>query len=154
MSAKTMDALAEVKKIERAAKKPRVERREPDARKLTIGKGVRQGDVYLTRVPSDWPHGDARKGRQIADGTSIGQRHCIAKSSEVTIYEGVADAAERMYRAGYAERVELPLLCGPVVVAKARLLNTHPEHAHYSLPPGVYQVSYQVDESTKQRVID
>lgn len=150
----TKEALAEIEKIKTTAKTARVNRREPDPRKLMIGKGVRQGDVYLVRVPDSWVHGEPRKGRQIADGTSIGQRHCIARSSDVTIFEGAPDAAERMYTAGYAERVPLGMSCGPVVVAKGRLLNTHPEHAHYGLPAGTYQVLYQMDESTRQRVLD
>ena len=149
-----MDALTVIEKIEKVAKNTRVERREPSAKEFQIGKRVRQGDVYLTRVPEDWPHGEERTNRQIADGTSIGARHCIAKSQDVKVYEPAPNAADLMVNAKYAKRVPLGLACGPVIVAKGRALNTHPEHAHFSLPAGVYQTSYQVDARTRRRVID
>jgi hypothetical protein len=36
-------------------------------------------------------------------------------------------------------------LVGPLVVSKDRFELTHPEHAHFSLPAGTYQVIYQGD---------
>ena len=46
------------------------------------------------------------------------------------------------------------MLKGPVIESDTHALIEHPEHAHISLPPGVYQVCYQVDVRMMRRVED
>lgn len=53
-----------------------------DATGIPIGKGVRQGDVYLARIPDDSPVGDAWSSRtgpigQVVEGVSHGSRHVM-----------------------------------------------------------------------------
>jgi len=106
--------------------------------------GIRQGDVYLRPYqgkPLEYRflrgavtvrRGDATQeiqDRQLAPGTTQGSRH-IVEGDGVRLYR---DPSQRH-----------PLI-GPVLVVERRCTVTHPEHAHISLPPGEYQVTYQLD---------
>lgn len=108
---------------------------------MPIGAVVRQGDLYLHRVADGHSRGAVRASKQLAPGVTMGSRHMA--EGKITLYEGTA-APPR------TNRPEI----GPVVVALERWAVTHPEHAHYSLPAGTYQVTYQLDPRTNQRVQD
>ena len=108
---------------------------------MEISQVVRQGDVYLHRVKDKHKRGAIRTSRQLAPGVTMGSRHVA--EGDVTIYEGTTDPPK-------TTRLEI----GPVIVALDRFTVTHPEHAHYSLPSGTYQVTYQLDPRTNQRVQD
>lgn len=96
------------------------------------GEAVRQGDIYVTRLARI----PAKKGRrlasrQLAPGNSQGSRHC-AEGEEVALFAPAAGATD---------------LTGPLIVAKKGFRITHPEHAHFEMPAGIYQVTYQRDFS-------
>ena len=148
-------ALEAFKSIEKKAESstPSVRRIERDE----IGQGVRQGDVYLIRLGAatkDAPEvlalvsairksakpgettlkslpetiGEPTRVRQVAVGDTVGSRH-VAEGS-LTIYAAPAGAHA---------------LVGPIVVAFERWRLTHPEHGHFDLGAGCYQVLYQRD---------
>lgn len=127
--------------------------------------GVRQGDIYVIRLPNvsarskleemlnatlnryDSPNlklgevGAKTDNLQLVAGSSIGSRHCISQedASVVTIYTPANNASQ---------------FEGPVIVADSRFEIVHPEHAPYSLPEGVYQVIYQRDARSNMKVQD
>lgn len=105
-------------------------------RTMQIGDVARQGDVYCMRVADDVGRGKETAERQLAPGTTKGSRHVVV--GEVRVFE----PARR------GEQV------GPIVVAEQRFVVEHPEHAHFSLPAGTYQVGYQLDYQTRRRVAD
>lgn len=115
---------------------------------LGIGDVAHQGDVYLHRVPDDWPRGKRLGTRQVAVGNTVGARH-IAEGEGVEVFAGkklpacMRDADSRIF-------------LGPVVsVPEGGFTLTHPEHAHHaSTVAGTWQVTYQVDLATRQRVAD
>jgi len=105
---------------------------------------VRQGDVYLRPYRGEpltyhYARGEISverdtateeiQDRQLAPGTTQGSRHIV---------EG---GGVRLFR---HPRQDHPLI-GPVLVVTSRCTVTHPEHAHISLPPGEWQVTYQDD---------
>lgn len=108
---------------------------------IAIGKVVRQGDIYIHRVPNDHERGLELKTRQLALGESMGSRH---------IAEAPAKVCEGTEAPDWA-RTEL---LGPCIVSDLPFTISHPEHAHIHLPAGVYQVTHQMDARTKKRVID
>ena len=119
-------------------------------RRAEVGKTViHQGDVYFHCVADTHPRGKALGTRQVAVGTTVGARH-VVEGKQVSVFEG------RKLPAG----VTVPSWCtqdallGPLVVSETNFTLTHPEHAHHVLPPGTYQVTYQADYSTRQRVAD
>ena len=106
---------------------------------LKVGQALRQGDIYLLRVPKTHPRGEVRTDRQLAVGSTRGSRH-FAVGGEV--YEGTTAPK-------WAARALLgPLLVNPEVV-------THPEHAHVRFA-GAYtiQVTHQLDAVSMARVQD
>lgn len=121
------------------------------------GEWVRQGDVYLTCVSEDWPHGKEIKDHQLAPGTSKGSRHFA--DTGIKVYEGKKipeGLAERMGQAFglSADRIGQAVM-GPVLEITKRANVTHPEHGDYSLPGGCWaQVTYQMDSKSLQRVRD
>lgn len=121
--------------IERAAAGADAETRYVTA--IAVGDHIRQGDVYIVRI-ADAAHGEITQDRQIAPGTTLGSRHVV---------EGAATI--------YARRTtERDPAVGPMIVATETWRLTHPEHAHYVMPAGTYQVRYQVDERTRRAVQD
>lgn len=124
------------------------------ARRIEIGTIRQQGDVYLVRVAADHPRGKPLGTRQVAVGAHVGARH-VAEGDGVEVFAGVTlppgVALPTWAReAGLTERDML----GPVVVATEAWCLTHPEHAHHQSQAGVDQVCYQLDYSTRQRVVD
>lgn len=141
-----MEAMKEqLEKITKAA--PDTELR--ICRRAEIGKTViHQGDVYLHRVADEHPRGKELGTRQVAVGTTVGSRHVVEGAVEV--FEGT-----KLPRGVKApDWCQVSDLLGPVVVAKEAFTLTHPEHAHHRLPAGTWQVTYQADYSTRQRVQD
>jgi hypothetical protein len=115
---------------------------------LKAGECYRQGDLYIFKVPNDFPVGKKLDRRQLADGQSIGQRHVLL--GDFQVYEGVKapvkfkdDIYERAGAIGYAFDV------------LGECTNAHPEHSHFVFTQkGRYQVCHQVDFQTLQRVAD
>lgn len=94
-------------------------------------KWAHQGDVALVRIDK-LPEGKKITELQLAPGTTKGSRHILAD------FEGII-----------IQHSNHPLY-GPAFQAKERFTLTHPEHAHYSLPPGCYQVIYQQDNEMEE----
>ena len=94
---------------------------------IPVGATVRQGDIYLQRVRA--PDGRLRSwrdGHQLAPGSHPGARHVVNGAARLRAYMEPLNARS-----------------GPVVFATSRIDVDHPEHATISLPPGVYEVTYQ-----------
>lgn len=145
MEAKVQDAVsahAEIARLATANAKPEIRRIE----KISVGKVVRQGDIYIHCVEASHASGRLTRNRQLAIGNTQGSRHVvdIDEGDSVLVYEGTA----------------LPAWCGPrtflgpLLESDERFVITHPEHAHVSLPKGRYQVTHQVDIRTMDRVRD
>lgn len=109
------------------------------------GEFVRQGDVYLVCIDkaAGWK---ATKNRQLAPGTTQGSRHTVDASVMVLANPNGAQIV-RVAR-------NRARCFGPQVVSKDRFTVSHPEHADISLPAGTYQVMFQVDPQSMQRVRD
>lgn len=127
---------------------------------LEIGQVIQQGDVYLHRVPADWPRGKLLGTRQVAVGTSVGSRHIVVGDG-VAVYEGkqlppsvtVRKAKRGSRQRGFTEADYL----GPVTVIPTSEALSHPEHSYHRNESGecmTFQVTYQVDEATGRRVED
>lgn len=116
--------------------------------KLNVGECYRQGDLYIFKVSPSHPRGKEIQRRQLADGESIGQRHMLI-DGEFKIYEGIKspipcdDLYVKTGCVGYAFEV-----------LSSSCRNAHPEHDHFILEPGHYQVWHQVDLQTLKRVAD
>jgi len=108
---------------------------------MEIGDYIRQGDVYVTRIADNSKHGAKITSRQLAQGSSNGSRHMaegpISLFAPIKVGNRVKDA-----------------LAGPVIVADDRWTVAHPEHADFGLPAGTFQVSYQLDWASQQKVND
>ena len=144
MASQTITPTQAHERIVAAAAKPLTEvRRVPS---LAIGEHIRQCDVYLQRIKSCHPKWLETKERQLAPGNSAGSRHVITGPS-VQVY--APPAGQTVDRRG-----NHPRLLGPQINAPEGCTLTHPEHAHFELPPGSYQVSYQLDWAQQQAVRD
>lgn len=129
--------------IAEAAKAPLVEHRQIAA--LKVGEFARQGDVYVERIAkvnSDWK---ATTNRQLAPGTSPGSRHVVTHGPVLFV------SPEASPRETTSRGVRL---LGPQISAAEAFTVEHPEHAHLCLPPGDYQVSYQLDFNQQRAVRD
>ena len=104
-----------------------------------LNKKVRQGDVYITRVADDHPHGGRVESRQLAIGNTQGSRHMAGDAFE--IFEGTT----------LPEGVEDGTFLGPCIKTETRELVKHPEHCWFSIPAGTYQVTHQTDILTRER---
>lgn len=108
-----------------------------------VGKGYRQGDIYVYRVPNDHPRGKKLGTRKLAIGQGEGSNHFA--EGEIELYEGIQAPS-------FCER---GTFLGPVIVAPKGFRNTHPKHAHVHVEEGgVYQVTHQMDARTLERVRD
>lgn len=116
---------------------------------LAVGAVAHQGDVYLHRVPDDWPRGPELGTRQVAVGSTVGARH-VAEGPDVRVCAGVR------LPACFAPDADVRIYLGPVIAAGAGGVTlTHPEHAHHAATgPGTWQVTYQGDLATRERVAD
>jgi len=145
-----MNAQEVISQIQKVAKKNQNRdeaHKTRDVKDLKVGECYRQGDLYVFRVSDNHPVGNELKRHQLADGVSIGQRHCLV--GDFKIYEGKKapeGIASLQVRAGlgYAFDVVTP-----------GAINTHPEHDNFRLMEcGRYQVMHQVDLRTLRRVAD
>lgn len=127
--------------IERTAKEKAVQEIRT-IEKIERGQFVRQGDIYIHRVYDDHPRGAKLESHQLALGDSTGSRH---------IAEAPADCFTGIRPPGGGD---VQAFLGPLIVSLERFTVTHPEHAHFSLPAGTYQVVHQLDGRTRQRAID
>lgn len=98
-----------------------------------------QGDVGVLRI-AELPRGAKKAERtengQVAPGNTQGSRHCVREEQGVTWYrfggDGLSDIA---------------------IEADRPWTLTHPEHAHCTFEPGLYQFIHEQNEQN-QRVRD
>lgn len=114
---------------------------------IPIGKFVRQGDVYLTRVSPNHPHGPQIKDHQLAAGETLGSRHIVDDTTK--IYRGTTHVKQWL-KLGPNDRV----LIAPFIESYQEIHIKHPQHGDYFLPAGSYQCSIQMDAKTFGRVMD
>jgi len=135
-----MELLEAYATIETAAQKPQTEQR--TVTRIKPGQAVRQGDVYLVATQG-LKVGKAIFNRQLAPGETQGSRH-------------IAEAPAQIFESpGHPiQGIAANALLGPVVESTQPWNLAHPEHAHVSLPPGQYQVIYQLDFAAQRRVQD
>jgi hypothetical protein len=120
------------KTVEEVASKPDRDVRRIES--LKVGQGIRQGDIYIRRVrkadvPSTKPYGTT----QLAPGNTQGSRHVVQGDVELRKPSDEKDPLQ-----------------GPFILAEERFEIVHPEHAHFSLPPGAYQATYQRDYAKEE----
>jgi hypothetical protein len=113
----------------------------PDA--AAVGDNVRQGDIYIWKLDAV-PRGYApikHPPTQLAPGNTQGSRHCLDSLEGVTVF-GTAES-ENEYD-------------GPILRLDCERTITHPEHGHWTLPPGIYGISFQrtSDSKGERRVQD
>jgi hypothetical protein len=123
---------------------------------IPAGAHIRQGDVQVTN-PKDGvttvfaggkpetikvEKGEEIKPKsgevQIAVGEGVGARHCINVAPGVRFYKN-------------AKHENHPLV-GPIIEVDkgCEALLTHPEHRHFVIPVGTYQVTYQTDHLAEE----
>lgn len=122
---------------------------------------IRQGDIYVVAIKAvlkGWP---VTKNRQLAPGLSLGSRHVVEGNVDVFAPPTPDTRAQQQEVGGRVQTAIVTrrfwgfsILLGPQLVAADRFTITHPRHAHFSLPAGVYQVAYQTDPNTQVRVKD
>lgn len=139
-----LDVKEKVLEIRSYAESPLKEARVVD--EMALGEWIRQGDVNVVRIeaPAKWRE---TLNRQLAIGTTIGSRHTVDES--VTVLENPENGVVKR-----SSGLSTAVCLGPQIVSKDRFTISHPEHADFSLPPGCYQVQFQTDPSTQQRVQD
>ncbi len=120
--------------------------------------GARQGDIYIGCVPVGFPKGKKTKNRQLAPGSNLGSRHIV--EGDVEVYATIFHCPDWFQPGRGIERLKNQRerlareLLGPVLVSKKGFTVTHPEHGHIKVPAGTWQVCYQMDPRTEQRVQD
>lgn len=106
-----------------------------------VGKTIRQGDLYVTRLSDKTTPIDGCKvfpgETQLIPGNTKGSRHVAHGNIKV-----------------YFKTQNVSFTEGPMIIASEDFTITHPEHAHFKLPKGTYQVNYQTDLIRKNRVKD
>jgi len=113
--------------------------------KIEVGQCVRQGDVYITRIENFSKVGCTKAGQKLAPGDTPGSRHFV--DAHVTTWQNE--------NTGKVVRYEVGFTCKGLLLECDRSFKvTHPEHAHFYLPAGSYEVSYQVNTKEMARVLD
>ena len=111
--------------------------------KCEIGKGYRQGDIYVYRVADDHAHGKKVGSRKLAIGEGEGSNHFA--EGEIELFEGTT--LPKFLAPG--------TFMGPVIKAPKGFKNTHPKHAHFHMEQGgTFIVTHQMDARTLRRVAD
>ena len=116
-----------------------------DARRLAVGRIVRQGDVYIARQADMHPVGTDRRGDQVATGTSVGARHIVVGGG-AEVWSWPTGSWTSPYVSDWAR--------GPMVAAAGEWTLTHPEHADVLFSAGRYGVIYQQDPRRAAAVLD
>jgi hypothetical protein len=124
-----------------------------------ISDHVRQGDIYITRIHPT-KNSTFETGQ---DKVTVSPKDYITKAKEVDgvvqLVPGMSTGSRHIVRPNAKVRVMLNpknnnALIGPIIEAETRFCVEHPKHAHMDLPAGTYQVTYQLNAATQQRVRD
>jgi len=116
--------------------------------KIEVGQAVRQGDVYVSKIADfDKKEYEISNDFKLAPGNTPGSRHYVDTSVKVW--------KRKNSNSDLVAKNEVGCICyGPVIEAEKSFKVTHPEHADFYMPAGVYQISYQVDPVQMRRVLD
>jgi len=126
-----LDQIAEVKKISEEVNHTTTR----VIANFPIGKGIRQGDVYVKRVASIPPdYCIHTMNLQIAKGNTKGSRHILEEQPGLRIYI----------------KSEPGPLDGPAFTSVTEIHLTHPEHPCFKIPAGSYVSYYQIDWSREE----
>jgi len=136
-----MKWLEEIKKIEQHAALANNTVRHVET--IKPRQAVRQGDIYLVRIDRSTAGLKRLDFQKLVPGTTQGSRHFTDVPAQLSEDDGKTISG-----------ISPLALRGPVVDAPERFTVSHPEHAHISLPAGTYQVLYQLDFQSQQRVAD
>ena len=110
---------------------------------MSVDEWVRQGDVYVIRVPDGHPRKEPLGTRQVALGVGHGSRH-VAEGQMVQVFKAIE-----------AKNGEGPIILDHCIVeSPERWALTHPQHAHFDLPAGSFLIRHQLDAATRRRVED
>ncbi len=102
---------------------------------MTPGKWIRQGDIYLVAIPDiGLAFDEPTTNRQLAPGETRGSRHVVEGNVKIFNRKNQSD-----------------VLVGSQIDAPERFKVVHPEHAHFELPAGKYQVYFQMDARQAER---
>ena len=96
---------------------------------LPIGKRIRQGDVYIQRIDSLPENLLPAKSLQLVKGTTKGSRHILLNNPSLKMFYSPTAIATQ----------------GPYFSTEESVEVTHPEHANFILPAGLYSATYQRD---------
>lgn len=116
---------------------------------VPIGTVCRQGDILYVRVEPGWPHGEAT-GRQVVTGDTLGSRHTAEAPARCFVGKKIPGVRA----GGKLVEIDAGAFLGAYVESAERFECPHPEHGHYSLPAGGWQVVQQMDERTRRRMAD
>jgi hypothetical protein len=112
-------------------------------KECAIGKGYRQGDIYVYRVDDKHPRGKKLGSHKLAIGEGEGSNHFA---------EGAIECFEGKRAPDFINR---RMFLGPLIVAPKGFKNTHPRHAHCHMEQGgTFQVVHQLDARSMRRVQD
>lgn len=146
----TITAMEAFKKIEEYATKKANKRDRHVPKNFPLDKKIRQGDIYITRIkhPENMENTYKDYGdNQLAPGFSEGSRH-IASGNNIKLFTLI----DKSQKEGQ-DRIN-PITLGPVIINDEPSVITHPTHGNVHLPPGAWQITYQLDFASKQRVRD
>lgn len=122
-----------------------------------VGYRSHQGDLIIIRIASLPPSARPRENRQLAEGTTQGSRHILARGTPydcdaAEVAEAIKSATKRMV----AEQYIGPVFVSPDAPTENDL--THPEHGDQGFPAGavcavVYQRNLDAEER-ERRILD
>ena len=141
------DSLSEIQAF---AKNPLDETRVIE--KMEIGEHIRQGDVYLQMIEGfDKSQYELTSNRQLAEGNTKGASHRV--DEYVQVWKPKVEQKVITQNNGLTQ-------LGMILVNDgngkngANMRLSHDQHAHFVLPKGTYQVSYQINPQEMARVLD
>lgn len=114
------------------------------AKELSLGRRdvLRQGDLYILKLPG-LPTGlKPRKSRQLADGDTQGSRHVLQGQAEV--FDADPSDVIALVNKEYRGTELREYMIGPVFRTSGGCVIEHPEHGNRTLAdPGCYGVVFQ-----------
>ena len=120
---------------------------------MNLSEYARQGDIYLAKIDALPPGCKLIQNRQLAPGTTQGSRHIAGEITKVYSHPQQGEI-EQVTAVIDGKTIAGGRAIGPVIVQEEFDVTEHPQHAHVSLPPGIYQVYGQIDPNTLRRVQD
>ncbi len=118
--------------------------RSDEPREVSLGKQdvLRQGDIYIARIPSLPVTKKIRKDRQLADGNTQGSRHVL--TGDADLYDPDTTAMREVLAKSYPHLDVQDYQIGPTFETRGPVTVEHPEHGNRTLTePGCYATVFQ-----------